>query len=304
MIKDIASFLDADYSGSPNISVKGINEIHKVEHGDLTFVDHPKYYKKALQSKASAIIINQRMDAPKGKSLIFSEKPFDDYVKLVNYYHQFEPSYKMISDTAKIGEGTIIQPGVFIGHHVEIGKNCRIHANVSISDQSILGDNVIIHSNTVIGSDAFYYKKQNHAYTRLESCGRVILKDNVEIGSNCSIDRGVSGETIIGTGTKLDNLIQIGHDTIIGKNCLIAAQAGIAGAVTIENDVTLWGQVGVHKDLSIGQGAVVLGQSGVTKSLKGNNIYFGTPAIDAQQKRREIAMLRDLPALIERLTKS
>lgn len=300
-LEEIASILDAEYAGLPTSHVTGINEIHKVENGDLTFVDHPKYYDKALNSAATTIIINKRLDAPEGKSLIFSEQPFDDYVKLVRHYHQFEPSYKSISDNAKIGKGTVIQPGAFIGNNVILGKHCRIHANVSIYDHTVIGDNVIIHGNTVIGADAFYYKKQNGHYDRMESCGRVIIADNVEIGANCTVDRGVSGDTIIGEGTKMDNLIQIGHDTVIGKNCLLASQVGIAGAVIVEDNVTLWGQVGVNKDLRIGEGAVVLGQSGISKSIEGNKTYFGSPASEANKKKKEIALLKNLSSIIESL---
>lgn len=300
-LKEAASFLRAEFSGDPETPITGINEIHKVENGDLTFVDHPKYYEKVLQSAASVIIINKRLPSTNGKSLIFSDEPFNDYVKLVNHYHQFTPSQKLISDSAEIGEGTTIQPGVFIGHHVKIGKNCRIHANVSIYDHAIIGDHVIIHSNTVIGADAFYYKYQSNRWDRLESCGNTIIHDHVEIGANCTIDKGVSGNTEIGQGSKLDNLVMIGHDTVVGKNCLFAAQVGVAGAVVIEDNVTLWGQVGVNKDLRIGANTVVLGQSGIAKSLEGNKTYFGSPAIEAREKKKEIALLRKLASVIESL---
>lgn len=302
-VKEIAAILDAEFDGCPDSVVTGINEIHKVQQGDITFVDHPKYYERALSSLASVIIINKRVDKPEGKSLIFSKQPFNDYVRLVKRYHQFEPSDKRISDSARMGEGTVIQPGVVIGNHVRIGKNCRIHANVTIYDHSIIGDNVIIHSNTVIGADAFYYKKQNGSFDRLESCGRVVVGDNVEIGANCTIDRGVSGDTVLGDGTKLDNLIQVGHDTVVGKNCLFAAQVGISGAVIIEDNVTLWGQVGVNKDLTIGEGAVVLGQSGVSKSIAGNKTYLGSPACEAKDKKKQIALLKNLTRIIESLKK-
>ncbi|MFO8054451.1 MAG: UDP-3-O-(3-hydroxymyristoyl)glucosamine N-acyltransferase [Bacteroidales bacterium] len=300
-VKEVASILGAEFEGKAGQPVTGINEIHKVRRGDITFVDHPKYYQRALNSPATTIIINKRVRVPDGKALIFSTEPFNDYVKLVKRYYEFEPSYKNISDTAVIGQGTIVQPGAFIGNHVRIGKNCLVHANVSINDHTVIGDNVIIHPNTVIGADAFYYKKQGGRYDRLESCGRVRIENNVEIGANCTIDRGVSADTIIGEGTKLDNLIQIGHDTIIGKNCLLAAQVGISGAVTLEDNVTLWGQVGVNKDLVIGKGAVVLGQSGIAKSIEGNKIYFGSPACDAKEKKKEIALLKNLLTTIESL---
>ncbi|MCG3165229.1 MAG: UDP-3-O-acylglucosamine N-acyltransferase [Bacteroidia bacterium] len=303
VLKEIATLIGAEFEGSPDFPITGINEIHKVEPGDLTFVDHPKYYDKALSSAATTIIINKRVVCPNGKALIFSENPFHDYNKLTLHFRPFEKATTQISETARVGEGTVIQPNVFVGNHVTIGRNCIIHANVSIYDHCVIGDNVIIHSGTVIGSDAFYMKKENGKYLKWNSCGRVVIHNNVEIGANCTIDRGVSGDTVIGEGTKMDNLIQIGHDTVIGKNCLFASQVGIAGVVTVEDDVILWGQVGVQKDLTIGKGAVVLGQSGLAKSIEGNKIWFGSPVREAREKMKELALIKQLPEIIEKLKK-
>ena len=300
-LNEIASLIGCEFEGNPDFPVTGINEIHKVESGDLTFVDHPKYYDKALSSSATIIIINKKVACPEGKALIFSENPFRDYNKLTLHFRPFEKSIAPISVTARVGEGTVLQPGVFVGNHVTIGNNCIIHANVSIYDHCVIGDNVIIHSGTVIGSDAFYMKKENGSFQKWNSCGRVVIHNNVEIGANCTIDRGVSGDTVIGEGTKMDNLIQIGHDTVIGKNCLFASQVGIAGVVIIEDDVILWGQVGVQKDLTIGKGAVVLGQSGLAKSIEGNKIWFGSPVREAREKMKELALIKQLPSIIEKL---
>lgn len=300
-LRQIAGMIDARFAGEPDFLISGINEIHKVESGDLTFVDHPKYYDKALSSQATTILINKEVDCPDGKALIYSDDPFRDYVYLTQQFRPFEASQSMISPSAKIGEGTVIQPGVFIGNHVRIGKNCIIHANVSIYDHSVIGDNVILHSGTVIGGDAFYFKRRPEFWDKMESCGRAILEDYVEIGACCTVDKGVSGDTIIGRGTKLDNHIQIGHDTVIGKNCLFASQVGIAGCVIVEDDVILWGQVGVQKDLTIGRGAIVLGQSGISKSIAGGKTYFGSPVQEAKDKMRELALVKKLPELFEKL---
>ncbi|MFW5725786.1 MAG: UDP-3-O-(3-hydroxymyristoyl)glucosamine N-acyltransferase [Bacteroidota bacterium] len=302
-LKQIAGMIDASFAGDPSFVISGINEIHKVEPGDLTFVDHPKYYNKALHSKATTIIINKEVDCPEGKALIFSDDPFRDYVYLTKQFRSFEPAKSMISPSAIIGEGSVIQPGVFIGNHVTIGRNCIIHANVSIYDHSVIGDNVILHSGTVIGADAFYFKRRPEYWDKMESCGRAVIEDDVEIGACCTVDKGVSGDTIIGKGTKLDNHIQIGHDTVIGKNCLFASQVGVAGCVIVEDDVILWGQVGVQKDLTIGKGAIVLGQSGISKSIAGGMTYFGSPVLEAKEKMRELAMLKHLPRLMELLGK-
>lgn len=300
-LDQIAGYIHAEYAGDPKLVISGINEIHRVEQGDITFVDHPKYYRKALNSSATTIIINKKMASPNGKALIFSDDPFRDFVFLVRKFRSFKESDHMISPTARIGENTVIQPGTFIGNEVRVGKNCLIHANVTVYDHCIIGDNVIIHSGVVIGGDAFYFKRRPDHFDKLESCGNVVIEDNVEIGANSTIDKGVSGTTKIGKGSKLDNLVMIGHDTIVGKNCLFAAQVGVAGCVNIEDDVILWGQVGVQKDLTIGRGAVVLGQSGVAKSLKGNTTYFGSPVKEAKEKMKELAMLKRLPEIIGRL---
>ena len=293
-LSEISKLINAEFIGDPDFKISGINEIHMVVAGDLTFVDHPKYYKKALNSNATTILINKKVDVPEGKAIIISEDPFSDFNALINHFQPFIPSTQMIDPSAKIGDGSIIQPGAFIGPNVKIGKNCLIHANVSIYSNTEIGDNVIIHSGTVLGADAFYFQRREGKTLKFQSCGRVIIKDNVEIGACCTIDKGVTGDTVIGEYTKLDNHIQIGHDTIVGKQCLIASQVGISGVVEIKDNVILWGQVGISKDLVIGENAVVLARSGVGKSLEGNKVYFGAPAIEARKKWREIAKIREL----------
>ena len=182
-----------------------------------------------------------------------------------------------------------------------IGTNCIIHSGVVIYDHSVIGDNVILHANTVIGADAFYFKRRPDFYEKMHSCGRVVIHDHVEIGACCTIDRGVSSDTIIGKGTKLDNHVHVGHDTVIGKNCLFAAHVGIAGCVNIEDEVIFWGQVGCQKDLTVGKGAVVYGQSGISKSLKGGLVYFGSPAKEAREKMKEMALVSRLPELFAKI---
>ncbi len=297
----IADLISAEIVGKTATQAFGINEIHMVEEGDIVFVDHPKYYQKCLTSKASHVIINSKnVDNPFGKILLFVPHPFDAYLKIAKHFAPFIPSVKNISDTATIGAGTVVMPGAYIGHHVTIGTNCIIHANTSVLDYTTIGNNVIINPNTVIGSDAFYYntsKQREVWYKKMESCGNVKIEDDVEIGARCTIDRGVTGTTRIGRGTKLDNAVHIGHDCNIGNNCLLAAQVGIAGATTLEDGVTLWGQVGVSKTLTIGANAVVLAQSGVPSSIEGNKIYFGTPVEEASTKRRELVWVKRIPEI-------
>lgn len=303
-VKEIAAMIGAALSGNENLMATGINEIHKVEAGDISFVDFEKYYNACLHSAATIIIINKKVEVPEGKALLVLDDPFSAYVSLVKRYRPFVPAHTPISDTAVIGEGTVLQPNVFVGHHVRIGKNCVIHPNVTIYDHTIIGDNVIIHAGTVIGADAFYFKKRANRevmYDKLESCGRVIIEHDVEIGASCTIDKGVSGDTIIGAGTKFDNMIHVGHGAVIGKNCLFAAQVGIGGKAVIEDNVILWGQVGVSKDLTIGKGAVVYAQSGVPASLEGGKVYFGSPVTDAREKQKELAWIKRIPEIWAKL---
>ena len=301
----LAKMLNAKLIGNEKLVVTGVNEIHKVEEGDITFVDHPKYYKKALNSKASAIIIDSSNEKyPDGKALLVIDAPFDAYIALVKKFKKETYTFSQQSAKYKIGKNCSIAASASIGNGVEIGDNCTIHNGVVIYNNCKLGNNVIIHSNTVIGADAFYYKKKASFYDKMISCGNVIIDDNVEIGALCSIDRGVSGNTIIGSGTKMDNMVHVGHDTVIGKNCLFAAQVGIAGTVTIEDDVILWGKVGVNKDLVIGKGAVVLGNSGVGKDLEANKSYWGSPVIEARAAWKELALIRKLPEIVEKLKDS
>jgi len=296
-VKDLLEIIDVEIIGNDESMISGINEIHKVRVGDLTFVDHPKYYEKVLESEASIILINSKeVENPHKKTLLFSKDPFVDYNKLVVHYRpKYQPSIAI--ESTQIDSSSQIYPNCFIGPDVKIGKNCIIHPNVSIYNKVEIGDNVIIHSNTTIGSDAFYFQKREDGYHKLEPCGSVIIMDDVELGSGCTIDRGVSGATIIGTGSKLDNQIHVGHGCVLGERCLIAAQVGIAGKTRIGNDVTIWGQAGLNKDLDIGDGVTILAKTGVGKSLKAGKTVFGTPAADARTKMKEIALIKQLPAI-------
>lgn len=299
-LQQIASIIQSEFVGHDDFQVLGMNEIHVVEPGDIVFVDHPKYYEKALSSKATTILINKKVECPEGKALLISDDPFRDFNKLTAFFKPFEKSFQNIAPSAKIGQGTIIQPNTYIGNNVVIGDNCMIHANVSIYDNCLIGNNVTIHAGTVLGSDAFYYKNRVEGFDKLLSGGRVIIEDNVDIGALCTFDKGVTGDTRVKKGTKIDNQVHIGHDTVIGEKCLIASQTGIAGCVIIEDEVTLWGQVGVTSAITIGKKAIVLAQSGVSKSLKGNTTYFGSPAEEAREKMKQMAWIKQLPQIIKK----
>lgn len=298
---EIAAIVGGEVIGDTNSIVTGLNELHVVRNGDITFVDHPKYYNKVLESAATYIIINKAVEAPEGKSLILHDAPMDAFNTLIAHSRPMTPATKMVSDSAIIGEGTIIQPGVFIGNNVTVGSNCIIHANVSIYDNSVIGDNVIIHSSSVIGGDAYYFQKRAHGYVKFLSAGRVIIGNNVEIGASCSIDKGVTGDTTIGEGTKMDNQCQVGHDTIIGKHCLIGAFAAIAGVTVIEDEVLIWARVAINKDIVIGKKAVIMATSAVDKTLEGGKVYMGSPVMEVRQYWKYFASLRKVPELLKKL---
>ncbi|MBI1646881.1 UDP-3-O-(3-hydroxymyristoyl)glucosamine N-acyltransferase [Capnocytophaga sp. 051621] len=293
-LEQIATIINAKYVGAKDFPVLGMNEIHVVQAGDIVFVDHPKYYEKALHSKATIVLINKEVECPEGKALLISDDPFRDFNKLTDFFKPFQKATTLIAPSARIGENTVVQPGTFVGNNVVIGNNCRIHSNVSIYDDCVIGDNVTIHAGTVLGADAFYYKKRPEGFDKLKSGGRVVIEDNVDLGALCTIDRGVTGDTTIKKGTKIDNQVHIGHDTVVGEKCLIASQTGIAGCVVIENEVTIWGQVGMTSGITIGEKAVILAQSGISKSLEGGQTYFGYPAGEAREKYKEMSALKQL----------
>ena len=303
ILKDIAKIIDCDYVGNPEFPVLGMNEIHVVMAGDIVFVDHPKYYDKALASAATIVLINKEVACPTGKALLISNDPFRDFNKLTQYFKPFVSASSSIANSAIIGENSIIQPNVFIGNNVTIGNDCIIHPNVSIYDNTIIGNNVVIHSGTVLGADAFYYKNRPEKFDKLLSGGNVVIEDNVDIGALCTIDKGVTNSTRIGEGTKLDNQVHIGHDTVLGKRCLVASQVGISGCVIIEDQVTLWGQVGVKSDITIAKGTEIYAQSGLGHSTTENKIYFGSPAIEARAKFKEMAYIKMLPEVLKNRNK-
>ena len=291
-LKTIAELTGAKMIGDENFQVLGTNEIHMVKPGEIVFVNHPKYYDKALNSPATIILIDKEVDCPEGKALLVSDDPFRDFNKINTHFTRIYNFTEELHDI-EVGEGTKIHPSAVIGNEVKIGKNCLIFPNVVIGDRTVIGDNVIIQANTVLGGDAFYYRKLHGNYDRLISVGNVVIENNVEIGNGCTIDRGVTDSTIIGEGSVLDNQIQIGHDTIIGKRCLIASQTGIAGCCVIEDEVTIWGQVGMASGVRVESGTVLLAKCGVNRNLK-KGTYFGSIADEFREYLRKEVKIKNL----------
>ena len=292
-LKSIAELISAKFIGDENFQVFGTNEIHRVKAGEIVFVNHPKYYDKALNSEATIILIDKEVSCPEGKALLVSDDPFRDFNK-INEHYQGIQTFETTNQNLKIGENCKIHPSVVIGNDVIIGDNCMIFPNVVIGDRTEIGNNCIIQSGTVLGGDAFYYNKNAEGYRKMLSVGKVILEDNVEIGVNCCIDRGVTDSTIIKKGSKLDNLIQIGHDTVLGERTLVASGAMIAGCCIIEDDVQIWGQVGMASGKRVGKGAVLLGKTGVNRDLEGGKTYFGSLAEEFREYLKKEVKLKNL----------
>ena len=303
-ISDIAAWIDATIIGDSTGTASGINEIHHVEVGDITFVDHEKYYDFTLKSAASFIIINKKIDAIPDKTILFCEQPFDAYTLICEKTHPIQHSLAPIASNAKIGKNTIIYPNVYIGHNVTIGDNCIIHPFVAIYDNTIIGNDVIIHANSTIGKDAFYYKNKGTHFTKMPTIGNVVIADQVEIGAGNTIDAGVSIATTIGRGTKTDGQVHIGHDVVVGENCIICAQVGIAGNSKIGNFVTLYGKAGVSKNITLADGTQIMGASSIGKSTEKGKAYLGTPAEELRTVARQLAIIKKLPELWDKFVKS
>ena len=292
-LKSIAELINANFIGDENFQVFGTNEIHRVKSGEIVFVNHPKYYDKALNSDATIILIDKEVACPEGKALLISDDPFRDFNK-INQHYQGIQTFETTGNNVIFGENCKIHSSVVIGNDVKIGNNCMIFPNVIIGDRTVIGDNCIIQAGTVLGGDAFYYNKNADGYRKMLSVGNVILEADVEIGVNCCIDRGVTDSTIIKKGSKLDNLIQVGHDTVLGERTLVASGTMIAGCCIIEEDVQIWGQVGIASGKRVGKGAVLLGKTGVNKDLEGGKTYFGSLAEEFREYLKKEVKLKNL----------
>lgn len=301
-VTELAEQYHAQMIGDASLLATGINEIHKVEPGDIAFSDVKKYFDKTLKSAATVILLNEPTECPPGKVILVVEQPFEVYDAIVRKYRPFEPLSETVSEKASIHPSVILEPGVVIAPNVKIGAYTHICANAYIGEYTVIGEYVTIGPGALIGPDAFYFKKlPDGSYKKWRSGGRVVLENRVDIGAGCTIAKGVSGDTIVGEGSKLDCQVHLGHGVVVGKNCLFAAQVGIGGKTIIEDQVVLYGQVGIAQAIHIGKGAVVLAQSGVSKSLEGGKTYFGSPAEEVREKYKELAALRQLPDLIKKM---
>lgn len=293
-IREIAEKYGLKILGNKDLVATGINEIHKVTHGDITFVDHEKYYRKSIYSDASIIIINKPAEIPDGKALLVADQPFMIYNDIVNTLRPFQPLNGRPVVDQHIHKDAIVEPGAIIGDRVMIGADSYIQAGAIIHSDVIIGKGVIIQSGAIIGTDAFYFKKEEGRYHKWTTCGRVVIEDDVVIGAGCTLNKGVSGDTVIGEGTKMDSQVHVGHGAVLGKHCLVAAQVGIGGKTIIGDHVTIYGQAGIAHNLIIPDHVTILAKSGVSKDLETGKTYFGYPAVEARQRYKELAALRAL----------
>ncbi|HIC91745.1 MAG TPA: UDP-3-O-(3-hydroxymyristoyl)glucosamine N-acyltransferase [Syntrophaceae bacterium] len=323
-LKELAQMVGGQVVGDDTIIITGISGIREAKEGEITFVAHPKYFKEIDRTQASAIIVPDGIKEAR-KPLILTENPYLAYAKIANLFAQIPQIFKGISNEAiigrnvalgkdvsiypwvyvghnvKVGDRSILFPFVFIGDDVSVGEDTKIYPNVSILEKCYIGNRVIIHSGAVIGSDGFGYAKDVDKYYKIPQIGIVHIDDDVEIGANTTIDRAALGKTWIKKGTKIDNLVQIGHNVVIGKNTAIVAQVGISGSTEIGNGVRLAGQVGIVGHVRIGDHAAVGAQSGVTKSVKDQEMVSGSPAIGHKDWLRLQGVLPKLPDMMRKL---
>jgi UDP-3-O-[3-hydroxymyristoyl] glucosamine N-acyltransferase len=320
-LREIAKLIDGEVVGNPDIIITGVSGIKEAREGDLTFLANPKYAAFLIKTQASAVITSRDI-VSSPKPLIQTEEPSLAFAKIVSLLADSEVKhpkgihptaliskdvslgkdvaigpYVVIEEAACIGERTIVYSGCFIGSHTIIGKDSLIYPNVSIRERVNIGSRVIIHSGSVIGSDGFGFATIRGLHHKIPQVGSVEIGDDVEIGANVTIDRARFEKTVIGKGTKIDNLVQIAHNVVVGENSLIVAQAGISGSTVIGKNVTLAGQAGLVGHITIGDGAIVGAQGGVTKSVPPNTMVSGYPARNHETAKKVNACVQNLPRL-------
>lgn len=324
-LKEIAKLINGQVVGDGEIVITGASGIREAAAGEITFLANSKYSALMEKTRASAIITSSDAQGTT-KPMIVTDNPSLAFVKIISMFTPDDmghPSgidytavlgknvslgknvtigaYSVIGDNVTIGDNTIIYAGCYIGHHTKIGEQTLIYPHVSVRERISIGSRVTIHSGAVIGSDGFGFATIKGAHHKIPQVGTVEVQDDVEIGANVTIDRARFDKTVIGRGTKIDNLVQIAHNVIIGENGLIVALAGIAGSAILGNNVVIAGQVGVGGHLTIGDNTVVTAQSGVAKSIPADAMFSGSPARPFMTNQRVIASLQNLPKLFTQI---
>jgi UDP-3-O-[3-hydroxymyristoyl] glucosamine N-acyltransferase len=306
---DLAEKIGAELEGDASIDIGSCATLEEATGGQLTFLSNPKYAEQLQTTQASAVVVGMNTTSER-VALLKTKDPYYAFCQAVVLVHGYRKHphagvhpQAYIDATAKIGEGTTVYPGVFVGPRARIGKQCVLYPNVVIYEDCVLGDRVTVHAGTVIGQDGFGYATSEGVHHKIPQCGNVVIEDDVEIGSNCAIERATLGSTRIGKGTKFCDLIAIGHGTKVGEHCLFVAQVGLAGSVTTGHHVTMAGQVGVAGHLKIGNNVTIAAKAGVMDDIADQLTVIGQPAMPAQQARRVYTIFTQLPELVARIKK-
>jgi len=324
---ELAKKLGANLIGDAQLVLYGMAPIEDAKPGDLAFLANKKYFKHIENTKATAVIVPPEISSAE-PALLVHPQPYYAYSQAVKLFYPGDDYYREgihesavigqnceIHSSAHIGANVVIEgdviigknsrilPNCFLGRGAKLGDDCLIYANVVLREKTEIGNNVIIHSGTTIGSDGFGYVFRDGCHHKIAQVGRVVIEDDVEIGANCAVDRAALGETRIGRGTKIDNLVQIAHNVKMGENCIIISQVGISGSTKLGNNVILAGQAGLVGHIQIGDNVIVAAQSGVKESLEDGKTYLGSPARDVMHQKRIEAIVNKLPDYIRRLRK-
>ncbi|MBI5149385.1 MAG: UDP-3-O-(3-hydroxymyristoyl)glucosamine N-acyltransferase [Candidatus Omnitrophica bacterium] len=322
-LAQIAKLVGGELVGDPRLVITGLSGVKEAKPGDLTFIANPKYIPFSKTTKASAIITPRSVEIP-GKSIIRADNPSLAFSRAAAFFTQdtvCRPKgvhktaviagdavigknvavgpYTVIEGGAVVGDNTVIYSNCYVGHCTVVGKDCLIYPHVTLREGITVGDRVIVHSGAVIGADGFGYVWVNGKHEKIPQVGTVVVENDVEIGANATIDRARFDKTVIGDGSKIDNLVQVAHNVIMGKHCIIISQVGISGSVVIGDNVVLAGQVGVHGHLTIGKGVIAAARAAITKSIPAGEKISGFPAQPFMAEQRLQATLRRVPSYIK-----
>lgn len=323
-LREIAQLVGGEAVGPADLEITGFAGIEEARPGDITFLSNPKYAPFLEKTSASAVITSRQAAVSGRKALIKVENPSLAFTQVVQSFGEnkarhpqgIHPSssvspgaslgrnvsvgaHAVIEDGASVGGGTVVYPGCYIGYGARIGSGCLLYPNVTVREDVVIGDRVIIHSGTVIGSDGFGYVTVKGMHHKIPQTGTVVIGDDVEIGANVTVDRARFDKTVIGSGTKIDNLVQVAHNVNVGSNVLLVAQAGISGSTKIGDGAIIAGQAGLVGHITVGEGAVVTAQSGVSKSVPPKTMVSGYPAREFMSTQRINACVQNLPKLRE-----
>lgn len=324
-VAEIAGLLGGEVAGDGSVPIAGVNGILQAVEGDLTFVSKTRYVPYIATTRASAVLVRERAESG-GKPLILVGDPYAAAARVAALFAPPPAAHPsgihpmaVVAEDAQLGanvalgahafvgrgsvlsEGVIVYPGAYVGEACRIGPGTVIYANASLYDHVSVGARCIIHSGAVIGSEGFGYYFAHGAHQKIPQLGQVILEDDVEVGANSAIDRATFGRTVIGRGTKIDNLVQIGHNAEVGEHCILCGMVGLAGSTVLGDRVTLAAGAGVAGHLEIGSGATVTGRAGVTKSIPAGKVVSGYPATDHETERRILASRRRLPEMVRQV---